>query len=146
MPQSVDILKCYQVLDIAPGATVEQVRKSYLELAHVWDPAQHVNNPPLRVIAEQKRKEIDAAYAALSEFLPDLRRGLDAEKAPDPERPADAIDDVVVPVAPPESHTAVIGAIVSVLVGALVFVGWSMWQHLSHVSKSAPAFVVPDDR
>ena len=128
MPQNVDILKCYETLDIPPGAVVEQVRKSYVALAHVWDPARHVNNPPLRQLAERKRKEIDAAYAALCEFLPDLRRDSDAESSePGHVRPTDAIGDQIVHTPPPGSRAVMLGVIAAVLVIVLVLMGWSMW-------------------
>lgn len=144
MTQNLDILKCYETLDIPPGATVDQVRKSYVELAHVWDPAQHVNNPPLRQRAEQKRKEIDAAYAALSEFLPDLRGISDAPVSePGDARPADAIGDRIIHAPPPESRTLAIGFIAAVIVGVLVLIGWSMWCDIVRI-HNRPALAVAD--
>jgi len=73
-----------------------EVRKAYVSLAHVWDPNLHAGNPKLRQLAEQKRKEIDAAYNALQAFLPDLRTSPLADvdvAAAKPARPKNAIED-----------------------------------------------------
>ena len=68
-----DILKCYQILDLAPGVPAEMVRRSYIELTQVWDPARYENNPVLYARAEQKRNEIDEAYRTIRAFLPELQ-------------------------------------------------------------------------
>lgn len=65
-----DLLACYAALDLEPGVSVDEVRKAYLELAHVWDPNKHINNPPLRFIAEEKREKIEQAYRTLIAILP----------------------------------------------------------------------------
>jgi len=76
----VDILKCYKALDIHEGATAQTIRKAYVELCHVWDPARYVDNPGLRQQAETKRKEIDEAYDAFRAFMPELEGPPDATK------------------------------------------------------------------
>ncbi len=68
-----DILECYKILDLHPGASPERVRRSYLELAAVWNPEKHLDNPPLRSKMEKKRMEIDEAYVTLKQFMPELR-------------------------------------------------------------------------
>jgi|GEM_PF-2957952 len=90
-----DILRCYEILDLQVGATPAQIRKAYVELAHVWDPERHTTNPPLKNVAEQKRRDLDAAYHALQEFLPELRN---IDSTPnEPVRPDDAISDQIIP-------------------------------------------------
>jgi hypothetical protein len=76
------------VLDLAPGATAEEVRKAYVDLAHVWHPDRFQSNPVLRAEAGRKMQEIDEAYKTLVGFLPVLRK-------------SDELD-VVVPVEPKE--------------------------------------------
>lgn len=75
-----DILECYKVLDLEPGVPADQVRKAYVQLAQVWDPQKYVANPILRDRAARRREEIDAAYKAISQFLPDLREAVDDEE------------------------------------------------------------------
>ena len=82
---SSNAIKC---LDLEPGAPAESVRRSYIELTHVWDPERYVNNAVLRTRAEQKRKEIDEAYQAIRAFLPELQNSSEGavEKDARPER------------------------------------------------------------
>ena len=70
-----DIVKCYKILGLEPGAQLERVRKSYLELFDEWDPSRHAKNPILHFHAEQKREEIEEAYRILRRLLPDLPPG-----------------------------------------------------------------------
>jgi len=88
-----DILKCYQTLDLAPGAPAPQVRRAYIHLLRVWDPDRYLKNPPLRERAAEKRREIEAAYQAIREFLPELRRPAaeGAEETPIGPEPEDAL-------------------------------------------------------
>jgi hypothetical protein len=69
-----DIVQCYKILDLAPGASPESVRRSYVELSQVWDPAKYIANPILYDRAAKKRREIDDAYTAIKRFLPGLTR------------------------------------------------------------------------
>lgn len=68
-----DTLKCYEILEVEPGAAAPRVRNSYIELCRVWDPERYIDNPTLRERAEKKRKEIEEAYQALRVFLPELQ-------------------------------------------------------------------------
>ena len=88
-----DVLKCYKVLDLEPGATAEQARKAYVELAHVWHPDRFQANPVLREQARVKMQEIDEAYKTLTGFLPGLRRSdvLEPAEVVDPPK----VDDVI---------------------------------------------------
>lgn len=130
-----DILKCYEVLDVRPGATVETVRRAYLELAHVWDPGQHVGNPPLMHVAEQKRKEIDAAYQHLQSFLPDLKHVSDV--SPIPVRPPDAITDQRLPTASPEVSAVLYIVMIGLLVSTLTAAGVFLWRIAHHKLPTA---------
>ena len=129
-----DILKCYDILDVRSGATVSQVRKAYVELAHVWDPVKYAGNPVLRVQAETKRAEIDAAYQALTAFLPDINRPEDACAAP--VRPADAINDQPgKPLA--KTPTLLLVCVIfltAIVMGLAVF---ALWQGVQRVVPSA---------
>lgn len=54
----------YQVLGIQPGATDEEVKTAYRELAKKYHPDNYANNP-LSDLAQQKMQEINEAYDAI---------------------------------------------------------------------------------
>lgn len=51
----------YQVLNISPGATDEEVKRAYRELARKYHPDNYHDNP-LADLAQEKMKEINEAY------------------------------------------------------------------------------------
>jgi predicted RNA-binding Zn-ribbon protein involved in translation (DUF1610 family) len=59
----------YEILGLAPGASPEEVKDAYIELAKVWRPDLLLDDDLLRRLAEQKMVEIDAAYDALKAFF-----------------------------------------------------------------------------
>lgn len=55
--------KAYAVLDVAPLATVEEVRAAYYDLVKIWHPDRYQHEPErLRKKAEEKLKAIVEAY------------------------------------------------------------------------------------
>ena len=57
--------KCYQILGLKPGASEEEIRKTYEVLIKVWDPDRFLNDPKMQSIATERLKEIDEAYKKL---------------------------------------------------------------------------------
>jgi len=58
----------YTVLGLARGASVEEIKKAYRELAGKYHPDKVVHlGEEFRVLAEKRFKEIQAAYDALME-------------------------------------------------------------------------------
>ena len=55
----------YQVLGVSPSATDEQIKSAYRELARKYHPDNYVNNP-LADLAQEKMKEINAAYEQIT--------------------------------------------------------------------------------
>lgn len=55
----------YSVLGIDPGASDEEVKRAYRDLARKYHPDNYQNNP-LADLAEEKMKEINEAYAAIT--------------------------------------------------------------------------------
>jgi hypothetical protein len=53
-------------LALEPGATFEQVKAAYRELAQVWHPDRHESDVGRKGAAEDRMKEINAAYTWLS--------------------------------------------------------------------------------
>ena len=55
----------YSVLGVSPSASDEEVKKAYRELARKYHPDNYQNNP-LADLAEEKMKEINEAYDAIT--------------------------------------------------------------------------------
>ena len=55
----------YQVLGVDPSASDEEVKRAYRELARKYHPDNYQNNP-LADLAEEKMKEINEAYEAIT--------------------------------------------------------------------------------
>ncbi len=56
------ISRSIEILGLKPGATREEVDTAYRDLAKVWHPDRFSGNPRLQKKAEEKIKEINAAY------------------------------------------------------------------------------------
>ena len=60
-----DIRDCFRILDLEPGASFEDVKRSYRELVRVWHPDRFRSDPKLQAKAEEKLKQINLAYERL---------------------------------------------------------------------------------
>jgi tetratricopeptide (TPR) repeat protein len=54
-----------KILGLEAGATKEEVKEAYRDLVHVWHPDRFAQNSRLQKKAEEKLKEINAAYEEL---------------------------------------------------------------------------------
>ena len=52
----------YDVLDVGPAATAGEIRAAYLALVKAWHPDRFAGAPALAAHAEERLKEINAAY------------------------------------------------------------------------------------
>ena len=57
----------YQVLGVKPNASDDEIKKAYRELARKYHPDNYQNNP-LADLAEEKMKEINEAYDAVTKL------------------------------------------------------------------------------
>jgi hypothetical protein len=55
----------YQILGLEIGATPEQVKQAYRDMAKVWHPDRFVSDPRLQQIAQERLKDINVAYEKL---------------------------------------------------------------------------------
>ena len=55
----------YEVLGISPDASDDEIKRAYRELARKYHPDNYQNNP-LSDLAEEKMKEINEAYDAIT--------------------------------------------------------------------------------
>lgn len=60
-----NIQRCIEVLELRPGAGLEEVKQAYKDLASVWHPDRFSGNARLRQKAEEKMKELNQAYEML---------------------------------------------------------------------------------
>ena len=60
--------RCIEILGLKPSASQEEVNQAYRDLANVWHPDRFVGNPRLQKKAEEKLKEINAAYEYIKSF------------------------------------------------------------------------------
>lgn len=61
-----DLNKCYEILDVEPGASLAQIKAAYKHLAIVWHPDRMPpDNLELKEKATNKLKELNYAYARL---------------------------------------------------------------------------------
>ena len=65
-PEKID--RCIEMLGVKPGASQEEVNQAYRDLANVWHPDRFAGNPRLQKKAEEKLKEINAAYEYIKSF------------------------------------------------------------------------------
>jgi DnaJ domain len=57
--------ECFQTLGIGSGASHEEIRRAYLDLAKVWHPDRFESDPHLRSLAEEHLRCINEAYQTL---------------------------------------------------------------------------------
>jgi curved DNA-binding protein CbpA len=62
------ISRCIEILGLKRNASEEEVNQAYRDLANVWHPDRFVGNPRLQKKAEEKLKEINAAYEYIKSF------------------------------------------------------------------------------
>lgn len=78
-----DIQRCYETLELEPGASIQEVRQAYKDMVNIWHPDRVSNNPRLKQKAEEKLKQINAAHERLLAYLDSRPKGTVAvEKTP----------------------------------------------------------------
>lgn len=64
----------YEVLGVSPNASDEEIKKAYRELSRKYHPDRYVDNP-LADLAQEKMKDINEAYAAITKQREGGQRG-----------------------------------------------------------------------
>ena len=62
--------KYFRTLDLANGASKEDVKKAFRELSHIWHPDNHMGKSSnVQNRANKKFKKISNAYQVLNDYL-----------------------------------------------------------------------------
>lgn len=64
-----ELARYFNILEVRRGASLEEVKHAYRDLAQVWHPDRYGHNPRLRAKAEEKLKAINEAYQSLSAYF-----------------------------------------------------------------------------
>jgi hypothetical protein len=67
---SLDPVQAYRLLGLSPGASPDDVKTAYRDLAQVWHPDRFPENERLREKAELNLRRINEAYAVLRDHRP----------------------------------------------------------------------------
>jgi len=65
-----EMVQYYNVLEVEPWATPDEVKLAYRDMVNVWHPDRFSNNQRLRERAEEKLKIINNAYDKLKDYKP----------------------------------------------------------------------------
>ena len=65
-----DIDRWYKILELEPGASPEELKQAYRDLAKVWHPDRFSDDPRLQQKALEKLKKINEAYGRLQSARP----------------------------------------------------------------------------
>ncbi len=74
-PEPLTLRQCYQILEVNPGASLDQIKASYRDLAFIWHPDRCPNdNPKLLNKAQDKLQRLNQAYDKLVENITAFQR------------------------------------------------------------------------
>ncbi len=65
-----DLRECYRILEVEPGATLDEVKRAYRELVKVWHPDRFTHDLNLQRKAQEKLKQINHAYERICAVEP----------------------------------------------------------------------------
>jgi hypothetical protein len=60
------LIKYYELLGVAPGVSMQELKTAHRDLAKVWHPDRFAHDPRLQQKAQEKLKEINEAYDQLA--------------------------------------------------------------------------------
>ncbi|MEG5139923.1 MULTISPECIES: J domain-containing protein [unclassified Microcoleus] len=85
-----DINRCYEILEIEPGASLEEIKHAYRDLAFVWHPDRLPPGDRLQQKAQHRLTEINQAYQELLLFLSQPEpKSIDQQPPQQPPPPAE---------------------------------------------------------
>lgn len=64
-----DCSECFRILQLKPGASPDEVKRAYREMAKAWHPDQFADDSGLQNKARERLRDIDRAYDRLQEYF-----------------------------------------------------------------------------
>jgi len=64
-----DLKRCYDILEIKPGSSYEEAKLAFRDMVSIWHPDKFSNNARLQEKAEEKLKDLNAAWEELQAFF-----------------------------------------------------------------------------
>jgi formylglycine-generating enzyme required for sulfatase activity len=64
-----DLKRCYEILEIKPGSTYEEAKLAFRDMVSIWHPDKFAHNSRLKEKAEEKLKDLNAAWEQLQAFF-----------------------------------------------------------------------------
>lgn len=64
-----DLKRCYEILEIKPGSTYEEAKLAFRDMVSIWHPDKFSSNARLKEKAEEKLKDLNAAWEQLQAFF-----------------------------------------------------------------------------
>jgi formylglycine-generating enzyme required for sulfatase activity len=64
-----DLKRCYEILEIRPGSTYEEAKQAFRDMVSIWHPDKFSHNSRLKEKAEEKLKDLNAAWEQLQAFF-----------------------------------------------------------------------------
>jgi len=84
-----DLEESYRALGLKPGASLQEVRRSYHQLVKFFHPDRHQASPGLLRKATEETKKLNLAYQRVCKFLGTARRSAPQTRKRDPHPPAE---------------------------------------------------------
>jgi curved DNA-binding protein CbpA len=81
---SQELTNCHEVLGVAEGASPQELKVAYRDLAKVWHPDRFAHDPRLQQKAQEKLKEINEAYEQLTSGKIRFQKRRSGETQPHP--------------------------------------------------------------
>lgn len=97
------IAQYYRTLELENGASPEEVKQAYKDLATVWHPDRFPNNARLQQKAQDKLKEINKAYEQLRSCRPNYHSRSYSPPPRQPQRPSQPNQEQSAPNPPQQS-------------------------------------------
>lgn len=77
-----DLWRAFEILEIDENSSPTEIKQRYRDLAAIWHPDHHSDNPRRQQIAQKKMKEVNAAYDCICAYLLQKKTaGIEAEAA-----------------------------------------------------------------
>jgi curved DNA-binding protein CbpA len=64
-----DLKRCYEILEIKPESTYEEAKLAFRDMVSIWHPDKFSHNSRLKEKAEEKLKDLNAAWEQLQTFF-----------------------------------------------------------------------------